>query len=174
MTNASMTQPIRYRLDRDEGNAMSRLAGLFWLAAVLALAGCHQVAMPASPAPTATPATEPAQTVTPAPIPSPTAAPAQTTGWRRLTVTAEYRCSPYDPDDYSHPQSVESRIVADMGGIVYGPYSGRMFDSARETDIEHTVARSEAHDSGLCAADAPTRKRFSSGPAQPHSGRAER
>ena len=32
----------------------------------------------------------------------------------------------------------------------------------RETDIEHIVARSEAHDSGLCAADAATRARFAS------------
>ena len=32
----------------------------------------------------------------------------------------------------------------------------------RQTDIEHIVARSEAHDSGLCRADIVTRKRFSS------------
>ena len=30
----------------------------------------------------------------------------------------------------------------------------------RETDIEHIVATSEAHDSGLCARDRPTRTRF--------------
>ena len=35
------------------------------------------------------------------------------------------------------------------------------FSSTRETDIEHIVARSEAHDSGLCAANAETRQRFS-------------
>ena len=29
-----------------------------------------------------------------------------------------------------------------------------------ETDIEHIVARSEAHDSGLCVADEATRRRF--------------
>ena len=29
-----------------------------------------------------------------------------------------------------------------------------------ETDIEHIVATSEAHDSGLCAADRATRKQF--------------
>ena len=48
-----------------------------------------------------------------------------------------------------------------QGGI-YGPYSGRWFDSTTQTDIEHILARSEAHDSGLCAADAETRKAFSS------------
>ena len=31
-----------------------------------------------------------------------------------------------------------------------------------ETDIEHMVARSEAHDSGLCSADLATRRRFAS------------
>ena len=45
-------------------------------------------------------------------------------------------------------------------GAVYGPYTGTCFSSTRETDIEHIVAASEAHDSGLCAADAETRARF--------------
>ena len=49
-----------------------------------------------------------------------------------------------------------------MGGIIYGPYTGIWFGSTSETDIEHIVARSEAHDSGLCAADAATRRRFAS------------
>ena len=46
------------------------------------------------------------------------------------------------------------------GGIVYGSYTGRWFDNTSETDIEHIVARSEAHDSGLCDASAETRRRF--------------
>lgn len=41
-----------------------------------------------------------------------------------------------------------------MGGGTYGPYSGRQFSSASDTDTEQIVARSEAHDSGLCAASA--------------------
>ena len=41
-----------------------------------------------------------------------------------------------------------------MGGRIYGPYTG-------ETDIEHIVAKSEAHDSGLCSANAQTRRTFS-------------
>ena len=44
---------------------------------------------------------------------------------------------------------------------MYGPYTGTCFASTRETDIEHIVAASEAHDSGLCAADAATKARFS-------------
>ena len=39
---------------------------------------------------------------------------------------------------------------------------GGVFSSTRETDIEHIVARSEAHDSGLCAANPETRNRFAS------------
>ncbi len=79
--------------------------------------------------------------------------------WRGLKVEPERRCSPYDSDDYRYSQSVEDRIIADYGGV-YGPYTGRWFSSQRETDIEHMVARSEAHDSGLCAADLATRRRF--------------
>ena len=75
-------------------------------------------------------------------------------------VAPEHRCAPYDSDDYRYSQSVEQRIVAEMGGINYGPYTGTWFASTSETDIEHIVARSEAHDSGLCAADAATRRQF--------------
>ena len=79
--------------------------------------------------------------------------------WRGLVVAPEQRCSPYDEADYRYSQSVEDRIVAELGGV-YGPYTGRWFASPSDTDIEHMVARSEAHDSGLCAADLATRRRF--------------
>ena len=80
--------------------------------------------------------------------------------WRGLTVAPEHRCAPYDKaGDYPYPQSVEQDIVRALGAV-YGPYTGRCFASTSETDIEHVVAASEAHDSGLCAADADTRARF--------------
>ena len=80
--------------------------------------------------------------------------------WRGLTVAPESRCSAYERKrDYRYPQSVEQAIVRDLGAV-YGPYTGRCFASARETDIEHIVATSEAHDSGLCAADRVMRTRF--------------
>ena len=47
-----------------------------------------------------------------------------------------------------------------MGGGIYGPYAGRNFWRLKETDIEHIVPRSEAHDSGLCAAAAAVRRQF--------------
>ena len=82
--------------------------------------------------------------------------------WNGLTIAPEHRCSPYDSDDYYYSRSVEAEIVAAMDGKIYGPYTGRQFGSTRETDIEHIVARSEAHDSGLCAAGPEVRWRFAS------------
>ena len=80
--------------------------------------------------------------------------------WRGLTVAPENRCSAYDRQrDYRYPQTIEREIVRRLGAV-YGPYTGTCFSSTAETDIEHIVATSEAHDSGLCAADLATRMRF--------------
>jgi hypothetical protein len=84
---------------------------------------------------------------------------ASTSTWRGIVIADENRCSPYDSGDYSYPQSVEDDIIASLGGI-YSPYTGECFASKSETDIEHMLARSEAHDSGLCAADDGTRRSF--------------
>ena len=111
-----------------------------------------------APATTAIPTPEPASTPTPAPT-EPSTQPEAT--WRGISVAPEYRCSPYDPDDYPYSPSVEPRIVEGLGGV-YGPYTGTWFESIRETDIEHIIARSEAHDSGLCAASPTTRSEFAS------------
>ena len=82
--------------------------------------------------------------------------------WRGITVAPEFRCSPYDKKrDYPYPQAIEHDIVRRMGGV-YGPYTGTCFASADGTDIEHIVATSEAHDSGLCARDRAVRARFAS------------
>ena len=119
--------------------------------------------------PTSTAASTPEPVVTAAPMAAPTVPPSTTPEgvtspgvWRGLVVSPEDRCSPYDADDYPYSQSVEQRIVAAMGGIIYGPYTGTWFGSTSETDIEHMVARSEAHDSGLCAADASMKRQFAS------------
>ena len=79
--------------------------------------------------------------------------------WREIVIAPEHRCTPYNRDDYRYPQSLEPEIVAIIG-IIYCPYTGQCFDSLRDTDIEHIIALSEAHDSGLCAADLETRRRF--------------
>ena len=80
--------------------------------------------------------------------------------WRGLVVTSEYRCSPYDRKrDYKYSSSLEKDIVKQIGKI-FDPYTGTCFNSTKETDIEHIVALSEAHDSGLCAEDRQVRKEF--------------
>ena len=79
----------------------------------------------------------------------------------QLTTAAEDRCSSYDRDDYPYSQSVEDAIIAELGGI-FSPYTGEVFETKYETDIEHMVATSEAHDSGLCAANNAERSRFAS------------
>ncbi len=80
--------------------------------------------------------------------------------WRGLTVAPEKRCSAYDRKrDYRYPPSIEREIVRRLG-TVYGPYTGTCFASTSETDIEHIIAMSEAHDSGLCSQDRATRLRF--------------
>ena len=88
--------------------------------------------------------------------------------YRGVRVEPEVRCAPYDRDDYAYPQSVESQIIAGIGKI-YGPYTGQCFATPRETDIEHIVPLSEAHDSGLCSASPATKARFARGP-QPDAG----
>ena len=118
------------------------------------------LAPPATALPT--PELTPAPTATPMPSSTPVPPPETLTPtWRGITVAAEVRCSPYDSDDYRYSPSVEPRIVDELGGI-YGPYTGTWFESIRETDIEHIVARSEAHDSGLCAVTPAMRAQFAS------------
>ena len=69
----------------------------------------------------------------------------------------------YEAKYYPYPQSVEPKIVEAQGSI-YGPYTDTWFDSIRDTDIEHIVARFRGHDSGLCAADPDTKDEFASDP----------
>ena len=79
--------------------------------------------------------------------------------YRGLVVAEENRCSPYDRSDYRYSQRVEDDIILAVGGI-YGPYTGTCYSAKTETDIEHIVSLSEAHDSGLCAAPVETRRAF--------------
>ena len=80
--------------------------------------------------------------------------------WRGLTIAPEDRCAPYDSDDYWYTQRLEPQILERLGGLIYSPYTGERFRSLRQTDIEHIVARSEAHDSGLCGRSQQSRARF--------------
>lgn len=83
---------------------------------------------------------------------------------RGLTVAPEDRCTPYARSDYRYASaSLEEGIVAALGGA-YTPYEDCWHADPGETDVEHIVALSEAHDSGLCDADPATRERFASDP----------
>ncbi len=86
----------------------------------------------------------------------------QNTRWNGLVVAPENRCSPYNRSDYRYPASVENRIVRSMGGKVFGPYTGTLFASTRQTDIEHIISLSEAHDSGMCNRSSTEKRRFAS------------
>ena len=82
--------------------------------------------------------------------------------WRGLTVAPESRCpgNRYDRDEYgSRYRSKEDDIIEELGAI-YGPYTGRCFESDRDTTIEHIVAIHEAHTSGMCTADLETKRTF--------------
>ena len=69
-----------------------------------------------------------------------------------------------------HWRTCHSRSRSNRNGATSGSVARDLFQetgskpwqgsSTTETDIEHIVATSEAPDSGLCAADRPTRKRF--------------
>ena len=82
--------------------------------------------------------------------------------WRGISVAPENRCTPYLRDSYPYNQSVELEIIVGMDGEICSPYTETCFDSLFETDIEHIIALSEAHDSGLCSASAAVKRRFAS------------
>lgn len=143
---------IRFRFGNGDGWVY---APLMTVTALLSV----PIIQPPAPAPTAT--SPPAPTNTPRPAAqAQQQAPPQPNSLYGVIIAPENRCSPYSADDYSYPQSVEPVIVAQQGGRIYSPYSGRYFASTSETDIEHIVARSEAHDSGLCAASRGRRQAF--------------
>lgn len=75
-----------------------------------------------------------------------------------LVIAPENRCAPYVRSEYRYSPSIEIEI-AEIQGLI-SPYTGHKFTSLRESDVEHIVALSEAHDSGLCSATAEIKKQF--------------
>ena len=82
--------------------------------------------------------------------------------WCEIEVKPENRCAPYDAKAYRYSASADRKIVEALGysvdraGMIDrafpSPYvEGIAFRYLQDMDIEHIVARSEAHDSGLCA-----------------------
>lgn len=82
--------------------------------------------------------------------------------WRGLVIAPEARCTPYDRSDYAYDsRRLEAALVRDLGGV-YGPYTGRCFGDVGQTDVEHVIALSEAHDSGMCNRPQEDKARFAS------------
>ena len=76
-----------------------------------------------------------------------------------IRIVPEVRTTPYDRDDYAYPQNIEMLIIPRQGGI-FSPYTLRCFGNRGETDIEHIVAVSEAHESGMSNRSDAERKAF--------------
>ena len=81
--------------------------------------------------------------------------------WMGLEVEPESRCSAYNRTrDYPYAQSPGVRDSETDGRHPGAGTRERVYRSLRQTHIEHVVALSEAHDSGLCAADAAAKRSF--------------
>ncbi len=76
-----------------------------------------------------------------------------------IRIAPEVRNTPLDRRDYAYQQSIELSIIVRQGGI-FSPYANCFFTDRIETDIEHIVAVSEAHDSGLSSRSDSERKAF--------------
>ena len=78
-----------------------------------------------------------------------------------VVVAPEVRHTAYERSDYSYTGSIEQQIVIRQGGI-FSPYSMRCFSDLKATDIEHIVANSEAHESGMGLRTRAERQRYAS------------
>ena len=79
--------------------------------------------------------------------------------FRGLLVEEEETCSAYTRDDYTYGPKLDVIKSKQLNGI-YGVYEDLCFNSVKDVHIEHLVAIKEAHDSGMCKADAETKVRF--------------
>ena len=77
-----------------------------------------------------------------------------------LSVEPENTCSEYNIADYPYGTTLDVIKARELGGV-FSAYEDHCFGSYSDVDIDHLVARKEAHDSGLCAADAQTKLNFS-------------
>ena len=80
--------------------------------------------------------------------------------WRGLVVAPESRCSEYDVGQYRHPAGLEDAVAAALGDKLYEAYTGVYYDHVRDVQVDHIVAKREAHDSGACAWAPSARRAF--------------
>ena len=84
--------------------------------------------------------------------------------WKGLEVREEYDnddCPSYRSvtKDYQYSSNTDLVIEQTLGGF-YSPYDDIWYDEATDVDIDHMVARKEAHESGLCKATPEVRYEF--------------
>ena len=76
-----------------------------------------------------------------------------------LRVEPENTCSEYFTSAYPYGSTLDEIKSKELGAI-FGAYENQCFDAYEDVDVDHLVAKKEAHDSGLCAADGQTRINF--------------
>ena len=96
-----------------------------------------------------------------------------------IKIEEEIDDGTYDSGEYSYRVRWLEENIAKRQGGVFCPYTLKCFETISETDIEHIVARSEAHHSGLFRNGPDTWKRFARDPdnlalADPDENRDEK
>ena len=84
--------------------------------------------------------------------------------WKGLEVRPEYtseECESYSSlrSDYQYSSNADLVIQKYLGGY-YSPYDDVWYDEATDVQVEHMVARSEAHWSGMCKQSAAMRYKY--------------
>lgn len=77
-----------------------------------------------------------------------------------LRVEPEDTCTEYNVAEFPYGSTLDVIKAQELGGI-FGAFENECFDTYEDVDVDHLVARKEAHDSGLCAADAQIKIDFS-------------
>lgn len=81
--------------------------------------------------------------------------------WRGIRVEYETECTDYKSRLYSYARYADLNIALELEAW-YAPYEDVCYEDEFDVQIEHMVARKEAHVSGMCAEDEGTRLQFSS------------
>ena len=76
-----------------------------------------------------------------------------------VRIESENDCSDYRAIDYAHLSKLDVFKSEELGGI-FAAYEDSCYNAYTDVDIEHLVAKREAHDSGLCDSDIQTKINF--------------
>ena len=98
--------------------------------------------------------------------------------WRGIPVEPESECSPYEDGDYSYDRERIAMAWWVHVGVFVSPYDAQIH-AYEDVDLEHRVARHQAHVSGLCKRPKAERRRFAKDPlnitwATPRMNRVEK